>query len=144
MAVLDKSPGIHSPARFEAAASQVFFLLRAGFAVLPVLFGVDKFTEILADWSTYLAPQIDDLVPGTADQAMLAVGVVEILAGLLVAVAPRFGAPVVALWLAGIIGNLLLLGGHADIALRDLGLLFGAVALTRLAWARHASAAVRS
>jgi hypothetical protein len=144
MAVLDKSPGTHSPARFEGAASQVFFLLRAGFAVLPILFGVDKFTDVLADWSTYLAPQIDDLVPGTAHQAMLAVGVVEILAGLLVAVAPRFGAPVVALWLAGIIGNLLLLGGYADVVLRDLGLLFGAVALSRLAWARPASSAVRS
>ncbi|WP_448628256.1 hypothetical protein [Geodermatophilus sp. URMC 64] len=144
MTLLDRSTTPHSPARFEAAASQVLFLLRAGFTVLPVLFGVDKFTDVLADWSTYLAPQIDDLVPGTAHQAMLAVGVVEILAGLLVAVAPRIGAPVVALWLAGIIVDLLLLGGHADIALRDLGLLFGAVALTRLAWARSASSAVRS
>jgi hypothetical protein len=136
MTLLGRSPtaGTRTPA---AAATQVFWLLRAGFTVLPVVFGLDKFANVLTDWPKYLAPQIDDLVPGTAAQAMLAVGVVEIVAGLLVAVLPRIGAPLVALWLAGIIGDLLLLGGYADVALRDLGLLLAALALTRLAWAQR-------
>jgi hypothetical protein len=112
---------------------QAFWLLRVGFAVLPVVVGLDKFTGVLADWSTYLAPQIDSLVPGSAQQAMLAVGVIEILAGVLVAVAPRIGGYVVAAWLVGIIGNLLFLGDHVDVALRDVGLLVGALALARLA-----------
>ena len=103
------------------------------FTVAPVLFGLDKFFGLLTDWEGYLAPQIDGLVPGTAHQAMLAVGVVEILAGVLVAVLPRLGGYVVAAWLAGIIVNLLLIGGFYDIALRDFGLLVGALALARLA-----------
>ena len=143
MTLLGRSPATDSPVRFQQAATQVFWVLRAGFTALPLLFGLDKFADVLTDWAKYLAPQIDDLVPGTAHQAMLVVGGVEIVAGLLVAVAPRLGAPVVAIWLAGIIVNLLLIGGYGDIALRDLGLLLGAVGLARLAWARP-SAAVRS
>lgn len=117
----------------RTAADQAFLLLRTVFTVAPVLFGLDKFFGLLTNWEQYLAPQIDDLVPGTAHQAMLAVGVVEIVAGLLVAVLPRIGGYVVALWLAGIIVNLLLIGGYYDIALRDFGLLVGALALARLA-----------
>jgi hypothetical protein len=115
------------------AARQAFLLLRTVFTVAPVLFGLDKFFGLLTDWEGYLAPQIDGLIPGTAHQAMLAVGVVEILAGVLVAVLPRIGGYVVAAWLAGIIVNLLLIGGFYDIALRDFGLLVGALALARLA-----------
>jgi hypothetical protein len=115
------------------AARQAFLLLRTVFTVAPVLFGLDKFFGLLTDWEGYLAPQIDGLVPGTAHQAMLAVGVVEILAGVLVAVLPHLGGYVVAAWLAGIIVNLLLIGGFYDIALRDFGLLVGALALARLA-----------
>jgi hypothetical protein len=115
------------------AAHQAFLLLRTVFTVAPVLFGLDKFFGLLTDWEQYLAPQIDALIPGTTHQAMLAVGVVEILAGLLVAVLPRIGGYVVAAWLAGIIVNLLLIGGFYDIALRDFGLLVGALALARLA-----------
>lgn len=114
-------------------ARQAFVLLRTVFTVAPVVFGVDKFFGLLTDWERYLAPQIDDLVPGTAHQAMLAVGVVEILAGVLVAVLPRVGGYVVALWLAGIIVNLLLVGDYYDVALRDVGLLVAALALARLA-----------
>jgi hypothetical protein len=124
--------------RMQAAGQQVFRLLRLGFTVLPVVFGLDKFANVLTDWTKYLAPQIDHLVPGTAHQAMLVVGVVEIVAGIVVAVLPRFGGPLVAAWLAGIILNLLLIGGYYDVALRDLGLLFAALALSRLAWAAHA------
>lgn len=112
---------------------QAFLLLRTAFTVAPILFGLDKFTNLLVDWQVYLAPWIDDIVPGTATQAMYAVGVVEIVAGLVVAVVPRFGGWLVAAWLAGIIVNLLSIPGFYDIALRDFGLLVGAVALARLA-----------
>jgi hypothetical protein len=115
------------------SAHQAFLLLRTLFTVAPILFGLDKFVGLLTDWEQYLAPQIDNLIPGTAHQAMLVVGVVEVLAGLLVAVLPRIGGNVVAAWLAGIIVNLLLIGGYYDVALRDFGLLVGALALARLA-----------
>ena len=120
-------------ANVQRAARQAFLLLRGVFTVAPILFGLDKFVGLLADWPRYLAPQIDALIPGTASQAMLAVGVIEIAAGLLVAVAPRIGGYVVAAWLAAIIVNLLIIGGYYDIALRDFGLLVAAVALARLA-----------
>jgi hypothetical protein len=116
-------------------AYQAFLLLRLGFVVAPILFGVDKLFDLMADWSTYLAPTVDRLVPGSAGDAMLAVGIIEIVAGLVVAVRPRFGGYLVAAWLAAIIVNLLLLGDHLDIALRDLGLLLGALSLARLATA---------
>jgi hypothetical protein len=112
---------------------QAFVLLRSAFTVAPIVFGLDKFTNLLTDWPMYLAPWIDGIVPGTAQQAMYAVGVVEILAGIVVAVAPRFGGWLVAAWLGGIIVNLLTIPGFYDVALRDLGLLAGAVALARLA-----------
>jgi len=122
-----------STATGSPGARQGFLLLRTVFTVAPILFGLDKFVGLLTDWEQYLAPQIDALIPGTAHQAMLAVGVVEILAGILVAVAPRIGGYVVAAWLAGIIVNLLLIGHFYDVALRDFGLLVGALALARLA-----------
>src|SRR5687767_9077190 len=111
---------------------QAFVLLRTAFTVAPIVFGLDKFTNLLTDWPTYLAPWIDDLVPGTAQQAMYAVGVVEVIAGVVVAVAPRFGGWLVAAWLGGIILNLLTIPGFYDVALRDFGLLVAAVALARL------------
>jgi hypothetical protein len=114
-------------------AYQAFWLLRTGFTVAPIVFGLDKFAGLLTDWEGYLAPFVDRIVPGTAHQAMLAVGVVEILAGITVALLPRFGGYLVAAWLGGIIVNLLLLGDYYDIALRDFGLLIGALALARLA-----------
>ncbi|CAL9599025.1 hypothetical protein SUDANB120_05402 [Streptomyces sp. enrichment culture] len=116
---------------------QAFLILRTGFAVAPILFGLDKFANLLVDWPAYLAPWIDGLVPGSAQAAMYAVGVVEIAAGIAVALAPRFGGWLVAGWLAGIIVNLLTIPGHYDIALRDFGLLLGAVALARLARRYH-------
>ena len=114
-------------------AQQAFLLLRTVFTVAPIAFGLDKFANVLTDWPQYLAPWIDGIVPGTAQQAMYAVGVVEVLAGVLVAVAPRIGALVVAAWLAGIIVNLLTIPDFYDVALRDFGLLVGALALARLA-----------
>jgi hypothetical protein len=129
-------PAQTTPTRTQGAA-RAYWLLRALFVVAPIAFGLDKFFGLLTNWEVYLAPWIDDLVPGTAHQAMLAVGVVEILAGVLVAIAPRYGAPVVAVWLGGIIVNLVSMGSFFDIALRDLGLLVSAVALTLLAWDRE-------
>jgi hypothetical protein len=114
-------------------ASQAFLLLRTVFTVAPIAFGLDKFANLLTDWPGYLAPWIDDLLPGTAQQVMYAVGVVEIVAGVVVAVAPRFGGWLVAAWLGGIIVDLLTVPGFYDVALRDLGLLVAAVALARLA-----------
>jgi hypothetical protein len=119
-------------------AYQAFLLLRTVFTVAPILFGLDKFANFLVAWPGYLAPWIDDIVPGTAQQAMYAVGVIEVVAGIVVAVAPRIGGWLVAAWLAGIIINLLSYPSFFDIALRDFGLLVGAVALTRLA-TRYAS-----
>jgi hypothetical protein len=116
-------------------AYQAFLLLRLGFTVAPVLFGLDKFAHLLVNWDRYLAPRIDDLLPGTAHQAMYAVGVIEIIAGLVVALRPRLGGYLVAAWLAGIIVNLLLIPGFYDIALRDFGLLLAALTLARLATA---------
>jgi len=116
--------------------AQSFMLLRIGFTVAPILFGLDKFAGVLTDdWTRYLAPAFNDVIPGSAADAMHIVGVVEILAGLAVAVMPRFGGLLVAGWLGGIIVNLLIVGGYGDIALRDFGLLLGALTLARLAGA---------
>jgi uncharacterized membrane protein YphA (DoxX/SURF4 family) len=114
--------------------TQAFTLLRIGFVVLPILMGIDKFAEVMNDnWTAYLASEFNDIIPGSAQDAMYAVGVVEIVAGIVVLVVPRFGGLLVAAWLAGIILSLLLVGGYGDIALRDFGLLLGALTLFRLA-----------
>ena len=123
------------PASFQDPAYQAFWLLRIGFVVAPILFGLDKFFDVLVDWERYLAPEINDLIPGNAHQAMLAIGVIEIVAGLVVAIRPRFGGYLVAAWLAGIIVNLLLIADYYDVALRDFGLLLAALTLARLATA---------
>ena len=117
----------------RTGADEAYFLLRTLFTVAPILFGLDKFAQVLSDWDFYLAPWINDLVPGSAHDTMMLVGVVEVAAGVLVALRPRIGAYVVALWLAGIIVNLVTLGDYYDVALRDFGLMVGALALARLA-----------
>src|SRR3954449_12773212 len=116
--------------------AQALLLLRIAFTVAPIVFGLDKFANVLTDdWTRYLAPAFNDIIPGNAADAMHIVGVVEVIAGLVVAVAPRFGGLLVAGWLGGIIVNLLIVGGYGDIALRDFGLLLGALTLARLAGA---------
>jgi uncharacterized membrane protein YphA (DoxX/SURF4 family) len=133
-AALRPSPIPAASALRSDPAAQAYMLLRVAFAVAPVLFGLDKFANVLMDdWTVYLAPAFNDIIPGSAADAMHIVGVVEIAAGLVVAVAPRFGGLLVAAWLGGIIVNLLIVGGYGDIALRDFGLLVGALALSRLA-----------
>ena len=115
-------------------AVQALMLLRTVFTVAPILFGLDKFLNVLTDdWTRYLSSQFNDLIPGNAADAMHAVGVIEIAAGIVVLLAPRFGGLLVAAWLAGIIFNLLLVGGYGDIALRDFGLMVAAISLSRLA-----------
>src|SRR3954471_466065 len=114
--------------------AQAFLVMRIAFTVAPILFGLDKFANVLTnDWTRYLSTQFNDIIPGNASTAMHIVGVVEIVAGLVVAVTPRFGGLLVAAWLGGIIINLLLVGGYGDIALRDFGLMMAALTLTRLA-----------
>jgi hypothetical protein len=114
-------------------AEQAYPILRTAFTVAPILFGLDKFFHLMVNWDKYLAPALSNHAPFTPHQLMLGVGVIEIIAGVLVAVHPRLGAPIVAAWLAGIIANLLLIPGFYDVALRDFGLLLAAIALARLA-----------
>lgn len=117
----------------ENPAYQAFWLLRLGFTVAPIVFGLDKFFGVLVDWDIYLSSQFADILPGTVHQSMYAVGIIEIVAGIAVALKPRYGAYVVALWLGGIIVNLLLAQDFYDVALRDFGLLLAALTLARLA-----------
>lgn len=117
----------HSPER------QAYQILHFAFVAAPIIAGLDKFVHLLTNWDAYLAPQIARMLGGGAHTFMLVVGVVEVVAGLLVAIRPRIGAYVVAAWLAGIIVNLLLGVHYFDIALRDFGLMLGALALGRLA-----------
>jgi hypothetical protein len=133
MATTRASSTVGQRSTLSDPAYQAFMVLRTVFTVAPILFGLDKFANLLVSWPGYLAPWIDHIVPGTAQQAMYAVGVIEVVAGIVVAVAPRFGAWLVAAWLAGIIVNLLTYPGFYDIALRDFGLFVAAVALGRLA-----------
>jgi uncharacterized membrane protein YphA (DoxX/SURF4 family) len=132
-----------APARAAAPAAaatgrdagfDAFVMLRIAFAVAPLLFGLDKFFNVLTDWPKYLAGWVNDLMPGSAQDFMYFVGGVEMLAGVLVALRPRLGAPVVVLWLGGIIVNLVSGPGYYDVALRDFGLMLGALTLTRLAF----------
>ena len=124
----------------NTSARQAFLLLRIAFTVAPILFGLDKFANVLTDdWTRYLSSEYNSLLPGDADTAMSIVGVIEVAAGLIVAVAPRYGSLLVAGWLGGIIINLLLAGGYGDIALRDFGLMLGALTLARLAWSELGS-----
>lgn len=119
-------------------ARQAYLMLWVTFAVAPVLFGLDKFAGVMTDnWEAYLATWVNDIIPGTASDAMLWVGAIEIAAGVLVFLVPRVGGYVVAAWLAGIIVNLISTGDYYDIALRDFGLLVGALALARLATMYH-------
>ena len=123
--------------RVRDAAYQAFVLLRVGFTVAPILFGLDKFFNWTVHWPDYLAGWINNIAPGSGQDFMYFVGAVEIVAGLTVAVAPVIGAPLVAAWLAGIVVNLLTKNPpeYYDIALRDFGLLLGALTLTRPAFA---------
>jgi uncharacterized membrane protein YphA (DoxX/SURF4 family) len=151
MAVTTPRPRRQVPASANGAAAaavtadlrdprfQAFALLRSVFTVAPIVMGLDKFFNVLVQWPTYLAPWIDDIVPGSGQDFMYVIGAIEILAGILVALKPRYGAYVVAAWLGAIIVNLLTYSGFYDIALRDFGLMIGALSLGRLAVVYDAS-----
>jgi uncharacterized membrane protein YphA (DoxX/SURF4 family) len=126
-------------------AFQGYLLLRVAFVVAPILFGLDKFFNLTVNWPDYLAPWIDRIIPGTAQEFMYVVGVVEIAAGVAVLLSPRWGSLIVAAWLAGIIVNLVTAEPleYYDIALRDFGLFLAALTLNRLATAFGATS-VRS
>ena len=123
----------HTEATRHDPAYQAYQLLHWGFVAAPVIAGADKFVGVLTNWDQYLAPAFARLSPFGVHGTMLVVGAIELVAALVVAVRPRLGAPIVAAWLAGIIVNLLLLGSFFDVALRDFGLMLGAIALSRLA-----------
>jgi uncharacterized membrane protein YphA (DoxX/SURF4 family) len=112
---------------------RTFLLLRIGFTAIPLTTGIDKFFNGLVYWPKYLAHWIANIPPATPQQIMYGIGVVEIVAGILVALKPRYAAYLVAAWLGGIILDLLTYSGYYDIALRDFGLMLGALSLGRLA-----------
>ena len=117
----------------DSGSHQAFQILRLGFTVAPIIAGLDKFLQLLTNWDKYVAPAVPATLGIAPHTFMMIVGVIEIAAGLLVAVRPRFGGYLVSAWLVGIIVNLVLVGGYLDVALRDLGLAMGAFALARLA-----------
>jgi hypothetical protein len=119
-------------ARIVSPSYQAYQILHIAFTVIPVIAGLDKFFHFLVSWDMYAWPRIPAMLGITVSSFMLGVGVIEVVAGLIVAVAPRIGGWVVAAWLCGIIVNLLMIPGYFDIAVRDLGLAFGALALARL------------
>lgn len=134
MTTLKSAPTVALEQRVRTdPAYAAFLLLRVGFVVLPLWMGIDKFLNDLTDWPHYLAPWVVDAIPFSAQTAMYVVGAIEIVAGLAVALKPRYASYVVALWLAGIVINLLTFSGFYDVALRDFGLLVAALTLALLA-----------
>lgn len=133
MAVVTRSEPRLATAALENHSYQAYWILRVGFTLAPILFGLDKFFHVLFDWDKYLAGPVDDVIPGSAHTAMLVVGGIEITAGLITAVVPRIGGYVVAAWLLTIVANLLIKADHYDVALRDFGLALAALSLARLA-----------
>jgi hypothetical protein len=126
------TPGVTAAATSEPAR-QAYQILHWGFVALPTITGLDKFAHLLTNWDQYLAPPVERLLPMSGHAFMLLVGIVEILAGFVVALRPRVGAWIVAAWVFGIIVDLLLVPGYFDVALRDFGLFLAAIALARLA-----------
>ena len=133
--VVSSTPTSRTRVELADPTQQAFWILRSAFVIAPILFGLDKFFNVMVEWPRYLAPWLDRLVPGNAQEFMYVVGAIEIVAGLVVLFAPEFGGYLVAAWLGGIIVNLLTADPMRfyDVALRDFGLLLAALALARLA-----------
>ena len=121
-----------SKAETKSPSYQAYQILRIGFTVAPILAGLDKFLHLLVDWDKYLPAVVNNLTGGYGSQLMMIVGVIEIIAGIGVFIKPKLFAYVVAAWLGLIIINLLMIPGYFDVALRDFGLMLGAIALGRL------------
>ena len=118
--------------RTYSPSYQAYEILHIAYTVAPLVAGIDKFFHFLVNWDQYLSPMVSSTLRMPAHSFMLGVGAIEMIAGLLVAVAPRIGGWIVGLWLCGIILNLLAIPAYFDIALRDFGLALGAFALARL------------
>ena len=133
--VVSSTPTSRTRVELTDPTQQAFWILRSAFVIAPILFGLDKFFNVMVEWPRYLAPWLDRLVPGNAQEFMYVVGAIEIVAGLVVLFAPEFGGYLVAAWLGGIIVNLVTADPMRfyDVALRDFGLLLAALALARLA-----------
>jgi hypothetical protein len=150
MTTLARPTNLRSPSENRSIAQrlladpafQAFWLMRIGFTLVPILFGADKFAHVMVNWDRYLDPDVQRwLSPfDTVHQSMYAVGVIEIVAGVVVFLLPRIGGYVVALWLAGIVVNLAMLGGYWDIMMRDVALFLLALTFARLASAFPAGA----
>jgi hypothetical protein len=125
--------GARIAVRARGPAYEAYLLLYAAFIAAPLIAGVDKFFDALGPWHNYLAPVIAQWLPVAPQTFLMGVGVIEVLAALVVAARPRIGGYVVAVWLGAIIVNLLLARAFYDVALRDFGLMLGALALARLA-----------
>jgi len=113
-------------------AREAYQILRIGFTVAPIIAGIDKFTHLLVNWDQYLPSVVNRMVGGHGHELMLVAGAIEVVAGLGVFFKPKIFAYVVSAWLVLIIVNLLMIPGYFDVALRDLGLALGALALARL------------
>jgi len=133
--VVSSTPTSRTRVELADPTQQALWILRSAFVIAPILFGLDKFFNVMVEWPRYLAPWLDRLVPGNAQEFMYVVGAIEIVAGLVVLFAPEFGGYLVAAWLGGIIVNLVTADPMRfyDVALRDFGLLLAALALARLA-----------
>ena len=133
--VVSSTPTSRTRVELADPTQQALWILRSAFVIAPILFGLDKFFNVMVEWPRYLAPWLDRLVPGNAQDFMYVVGAIEIVAGLVVLFAPEFGGYLVAAWLGGIIVNLVTADPMRfyDVALRDFGLLLAALALARLA-----------
>ncbi len=131
--VYESSRAGTTPTDWSDPHYQAFSMMRLALTVAPIAFGLDKFFNEMVHWPNYLAPWINDIVPGTGQEFMYVVGAIEILAGIVVALKPRYGGYVVAAWLGAIVINLLTYSGFYDIALRDFGLMLAALTLARLA-----------
>jgi hypothetical protein len=129
---MDVTAGGRAVARPHDAAYQGYQILHWGFVALPTITGIDKFFHVLTNWDQYLAPAVEKILPFSGHTYMLIVGVIELIAAFIVAVRPLVGAYIVAVWILGIMINLLVLGGFYDVALRDFGLFLAALALARL------------
>jgi len=131
----DVAARTETTSELKTVSYQAFRILQIGFVVAPIVAGLDKFFHLLVDWDRYLPGVVNNVLGGRGHQFMMVVGIVEIVAGIGVALKPRIFAYVVAAWLLLIIGNLLMIPGYFDVALRDVGLMLGALALGRLSQA---------
>jgi hypothetical protein len=119
-------------ANWRDARYQAYMLMRLTFTIAPIAFGIDKFWNQMVYWPKYLAPWIDNIAPGNGQDFMYFVGAVEIVAGIVVLLKPRYGGYLVAAWLAGIVINLFSYPRWYDVAVRDFGLMLAALTLARL------------